>query len=107
MTPEQPFKIVYDLEVMQHLGAIDRQFHSLIRSTVDEQLSYQPDVVTRNRKPLRPPTPLGATWELRIGPNNRFRVLYQIIPDVREVYILGIGVKVGSQLLINGENLDL
>ncbi len=106
MTPEQAFKIIYDLEVIQHFVAIDRQFHSLIRCTIDEQLSYQPDVVTRNRKPLQPPAPLGATWELRIGPNNRFRVLYQIIPDVHEVYVVGIGVKIGNQLLINGKILE-
>jgi mRNA-degrading endonuclease RelE of RelBE toxin-antitoxin system len=40
---------------------------------VDEQLSYQPTLETRNRKLLRP-NPL-APWELRIG---RLRVYYEV-----------------------------
>ena len=105
MTPQQPFKITYDSEVIQHLKAIDRKYRSLIRSTIEEQLSYDPEVKTRNRKPLEKKIRLGATWELRFGPNNRFRVFYQTIPDAHEVYILGIGIKVGNQLSIEKEEL--
>jgi len=47
MTPEQPFELIYDPEVAQHLRAIDRKQHSLIRRTIEEQLRYQPEVETR------------------------------------------------------------
>lgn len=56
MTPEQKFEIIFTRPVIQHLAAIDRKYHSLIRSTIEEQLSYEPELETRNRKPLRPPS---------------------------------------------------
>ena len=49
------YRIIYDVEVRRHLAAIDRKYHSLIRQTIEQQLSHQPDVETRNRKPLQPP----------------------------------------------------
>jgi hypothetical protein len=69
------FKIVYDESVSAHLATIDRKYHSLIRQGIEEQLSYEPEVASRNRKPLRQPAAFGATWEIRLGPDNRFRVL--------------------------------
>ncbi len=74
MTPQQKFEIIFTRPVIQHLAVIDRKYHSLIRSTIEEQLTYEPEVETRNRKPLRPPSQLSATWELRLGSNNEFRV---------------------------------
>ena len=100
------YRIVYDVEVRRHLAAIDRKYHSLIRQTIEQQLSPQPDVETRNRKPLQPPASSGADWELRCGPNNRFRVLYRIAVT-NEVYVLAVGIKDGNRLLIGGEELEL
>jgi hypothetical protein len=45
---------------------------------------------------LRQPAPFEATWELRFGPDNRFRVLYGIDEEDREVQIQAIGVKEGN-----------
>ena len=53
----------------------------------------EPDVETRNRKPLKQPIAFGADWELRLGPDNRFRVFYQIDAERRQVRILAVGVK--------------
>jgi mRNA-degrading endonuclease RelE of RelBE toxin-antitoxin system len=103
MTPQQKFEIIFTRPVFQHLAAIERKYYSLIRSTIEEQLSYEPEVETRNRKPLLEPSELGATWELRFGSSNRFRVFYETNLDTYEVYILGIGVKVGNQLFIGTE----
>ena len=102
-----PYKLVYDPKVAQHLRQIERKHHSLIRQTIREQLSYEPKVETRNRKPLERPTDLGAIWEIRFGPNNRFRVFYDTNPARHEVYILAIGVKRGSRLFIGGEEFEL
>jgi mRNA-degrading endonuclease RelE of RelBE toxin-antitoxin system len=107
MTKNVPFSLVYDPEVRNHLLAIDAKYRSLIRSTIEEQLRHEPDGETRNRKPLEHPAPSGAQWELRLGPDNRFRDFYEVDVQAREVSILAIGVKERSRLLIGGEELTL
>jgi mRNA-degrading endonuclease RelE of RelBE toxin-antitoxin system len=107
MNPRQPFELIYDPQVAQHLANIERKHHSLIRHTIEEQLRYEPEVETQNRKPLLRPTELSATWEIRFGPNNRFRVFYEADQTNGKVYILAIGVKVGRRLFIGGEEFEL
>ena len=77
MAKKRPYELVYDPEVTQHVTMIDRKYHSVIRRTIKEQLSYDPEGETRNRKPLTRPTVFGTAWELRLGPDNRFRVFYR------------------------------
>ncbi len=101
------FSIEFAPETVQHVGVIERKHHSLIRKTIDEQLTYAPEKETRNRKPLEQPAPFGAAWELRFGPGNRFRVFYEVDDDERTVWILAIGVKEGNRLLIAGEEFEL
>lgn len=107
MARQTPFVLVFDTEVKEHLNSIDTKHHSMIRKTIREQLSHEPDVESRNRKPLRKPANSGATWELRFGQNNRFRVLYSIDVENREVQVLAIGIKVNNRLLIGGEEVEL
>ncbi len=54
----------------------------------------------------RQPAPFEATWELRFGPHNRFRVFYEVDRKQRAVWILAIGVKDGSQLFIGREEMQ-
>ncbi len=70
---------------------------------VDEQLTHQPTVETRNRKPMRP-NPL-APWELRIGV---LRVYYDVedIPESK-VYIRAIGIKERNRIRIAGAIFEL
>lgn len=107
MVKRQPYSLVYAPQVKYHLRAIERQHYSLIRRTLEEQLPFEPDVETRNRKPLRQPAVFEAQWELRFGPDNRFRVFYEIDREDRKVYILAIGVKERDRLFIGGEELEL
>jgi mRNA-degrading endonuclease RelE of RelBE toxin-antitoxin system len=100
------FALVFAPEAIGHLGRIDRKDHRLIRETLDEQLRYLPDEVTRNRKPLEQPAPFGATWELRFGPRNRYRVFYEVDRAERVVWVLAIGVKERNRLLIGGEEFN-
>jgi hypothetical protein len=44
-----------------------------------------------------------ASWEFRCGPDNRFRVFYEVDVAAQEVRILAIGVKERNRLLIGGE----
>jgi len=97
------FVLTFAPETLGHLERIERKFHGLIERTIDQQLGHMPDAVTRNRKPLERPSPFGATWELRFGPNNRFRVFYDVDATERTVWILAVGVKEGHRLLIAGE----
>ena len=101
------FAIEFAPETVEHVGAIERKHHSLIRKTIDKQLTYAPEKETRNRKPLEQPAPFGATWELRFGPGNGFRVFYEVDSDERTVWILAIGVKQRNRLLIAGEEFEL
>jgi mRNA-degrading endonuclease RelE of RelBE toxin-antitoxin system len=102
--PRQPkFAVVFAPETLDHLDAIERKHHRLIRRTVREQLSYTPQQVTRNRKPLDPPMPFGATWELRFGPKNRFWVFYKIDTGELTVSVLDVGIKEGNRLFIGQE----
>jgi mRNA-degrading endonuclease RelE of RelBE toxin-antitoxin system len=103
MAKRSPFALVYADEVKQHLRALETKYHSLIRSEAEAQLQVDPKVETRNRKPLKRPIAFGAEWELRLGPDNRFRVFYLVNDESREVRILAVGVKDRNRLLIGGE----
>ena len=55
---------------------------------------------------LEAPAPFGATWELRFGSDNRFRVLYEVDEKLRIVNILAIGLKDHNKLLIAGGEFE-
>jgi mRNA-degrading endonuclease RelE of RelBE toxin-antitoxin system len=107
MVKRQPYTLVYAPEVKRHLRTIERQHYPLIRETLQEQLLFEPDAETRNRKPLRQPAAFEAQWELRFGTDNRFRVFYEIDRENREVHILAIGIKERDRLVIGGEEVEL
>ena len=107
MARKQPYDISYDQATKKHLRAIDAKYHSLIRAEIEEQLQFEPDKETRNRKPLRQPAPFEATWEIRFGPDHSFRVLYGIDKEHHEVQIQAIGVKEGNRLVVAGEEVEL
>src|SRR5437764_47945 len=71
MARKRPFGLSYDPATKEHLRAIEAKYHSLIRSVIEEQLLFEPERETRNRKPLQQPAPLEATWELRLRPPRR------------------------------------
>lgn len=105
MGRRRPFILVYDPKVKEHLRAIEAKYHSLIRATIEEQAQFEPETETRNRKPLQRPMKPEATWELRFGPDNRFRVFYAMDRERHEVQILAIGVKERNRLFIGGEEI--
>ena len=106
MKEEEAFRLVYAPIVREHLRAIERKYYSLIRATIEDQLWLEPTVETKNRKPLKRPLIIGGQWELRFGPDNRFRVFYEIDEGAREVRILAIGVKERDRLYIAGREVE-
>jgi hypothetical protein len=63
-------------EATDHLRALSARQRAMVTDTVEDQLSHQPTVETRNRRPMRP-NPV-APWELRIG---NLRVYYAVDED--------------------------
>ena len=107
MAPRQPYTLIYARGVMKHLKSIDAKYDSLIREKMEEQLLFEPNIETKNRKPLRQPAPFAAQWEIRFGPDNRFRVLYDIDDEHHAVLIVAIGQKEGNRLIVGGEEIAL
>jgi mRNA-degrading endonuclease RelE of RelBE toxin-antitoxin system len=101
------FEIILDKAIATHLVEIDRKDRTLILDEIETQLSYEPVQQTRNRKALRIPNSLNATWELRCGMNNRYRVFYDVDVDSRIVVVLAVGRKMGNRLSIGNEELEL
>lgn len=101
------FDLVYDTEFVSQMRFIERKYHSLIRVTVEQQLAFEADVETRNRKPLTRETEFGARWELRFGDDNELRVFYSVYPEEAKVHILAIGIKVRERLYIGGKEVKL
>src|SRR5262245_14181302 len=106
MARRKSYTLIYARGVTKHLKFIDARYDRLIRETIEEQLQFEPGVATKNRKPLRPPAPFEAEWEIRFGPDNRFRVLYDIDEEHRTVQILAIGEKEGNRLRVGGEEVE-
>jgi mRNA-degrading endonuclease RelE of RelBE toxin-antitoxin system len=105
--PRHPqYQLLFAPETIEHLDAVERKHHGLIRRAIDEQLRYTPERETRNRKPSDRPAPFSATWELRCGPGNRFRVFYEIHTEEQSVMVLAIGIKEGNRLRIGGEEFQ-
>jgi mRNA-degrading endonuclease RelE of RelBE toxin-antitoxin system len=97
------YRIVYSPDAEDHLRALTARQRGIVLDTVDKQLTRQPIVETKNRKPMRP-NPL-ASWELRIG---KLRVYYDLEEEAEKVvYIVAIGVKERNRVWIGGEEVDL
>ena len=106
MMPTRRFSLVYAPEVKQHLKSIERKYHALIRNEIEKGLCFEPDLETKNRKPLLRPVTFEAEWELRFGPGNRFRVFYEVDREQGSVYVLPIGVKDRHRMWIGGEEVE-
>lgn len=107
MAKQPPFSISYVEAFLDHLAYIEARHYGTIQQKIEEQLSFEPDVETRNRKPLRPSPVFPDAWELRFGATNRFRVFYQFDIEARAVVVLAIGVKLRNVLLIAGQEIQL
>ena len=106
MAKRAKFTLSFAPEAVEHLDAVESKYHGLLRRTLKEQLSHTPVQETRNRKPLEQPAPFEATWELRCGPGNRFRLFYAVDADSKTVQVLAIGVKERNRLFIGGEEYE-
>src|SRR5438128_6766130 len=103
MAKRPKFTLSFAPQAVEHMDQIASKYHGLLRRTINEQLTFTPAKETRNRKPLDQPAPFAASWELRCGPGNRFRVFYDVDLEAHQVQVLAIGGKDRNRLLIGGE----
>ncbi len=97
------YLVEYSPEAEHHLSRLKARQQATVFDAVDQQLSHQPNVETRNRKPMRP-NPI-APWELRIG---ILRVYYDIEDDpAPRVKVLAVGKKIRNRVIVGDEELQL
>jgi len=96
------YQIDYSEDAKRDLKSFRKFEQEYILDEVDTNLQYEPHIETRNRKRLDPNEI--ADWELRLG---KIRVLYDIEEAVKIVAIQAVGVKIGNQLFIRNERVDL
>ncbi len=98
-----PYRIEFSPETIHHFQSLTARQRSLVLAAVEEQLSHQPAVETRNRKPMRP-NPL-APWELRV---EECRIDYDVVDDPEPVVlVLAVGVKDRARVILGGEEIEL
>ena len=107
MVKRKKFLLIYAPITKLHLKTIERKYYSLIRTTIEKELQFEPDVETKNRKPLKRQVTFEAEWELRFGPDNRFRVFYDIDMEFHNIHILAIGIKEKNHLFIGEKEVKL
>jgi mRNA-degrading endonuclease RelE of RelBE toxin-antitoxin system len=108
------YQIILAKSIRKDLEHIPKKHHSSIREAIETQLTHEPNLETGNRKPLTAPIQ-NATWELRCGEQNRYRILYEVTnaedndSEVIEVLgiveVLAVGEKRLEKLLIQGREV--
>jgi mRNA-degrading endonuclease RelE of RelBE toxin-antitoxin system len=97
------FRIEYSPETEAHLRYLSKAQQITVLDAVEKQLQFQPDIETKNRKPMRP-NPV-APWELRIG-NLRIYYDFKTLDD-QVVFIRAVGVKYRNKVKIGNEEIPL
>jgi mRNA-degrading endonuclease RelE of RelBE toxin-antitoxin system len=96
------YRIKFTHSALDDLDYYRRSEQQLILDHIEAQLTHQPSIKTRNRKPLRQ-NQISA-WEIRIG---RYRVFYNVDETKRVVDIRMIGRKEGNRLFVRGMEYTL
>lgn len=91
------FIVDFTVDAIDDLQIFRKFERQRIFAAIEEQLTHQPSVETRNRKPLD----LNelAEWELRVDP---FRIFYDVDHANAVVTIIAVGKKEGNRLYIRG-----
>ncbi|MFN0136266.1 MAG: type II toxin-antitoxin system RelE family toxin [Phycisphaerae bacterium] len=97
------YRIEFAADAIEHLRGFAARDRRRLIDAIEQQLSHQPTVETRNRKAMRP-NPL-APRELRVG---EFRVYFDVMDKPESaVRVLAVGVKRGNQVFIGDEEIEI
>ena len=97
-----PYAVEFSPQAKEHLKRLRAFDRKTLVIAIQRRLSAEPTRETRNQFRMRE-NPL-APWELRVG---TLRAFYDVLEDRRTVLIVAVGRKVGSRLLIGGEEIQL
>jgi mRNA-degrading endonuclease RelE of RelBE toxin-antitoxin system len=100
------YRVVYTNNAREHIRLVEKKYHSLIRTEIEKQLAYSPQLKTKNRKYMGHSWAFG-TWELRCGPGNRFRIFCDVDENTATVFITAIGIKRRDRLYIANQEVPL
>ena len=97
------FRIEYAPATVGHLKALTARQQSTVLDGVERNLSVDPMVETRNRKPMRPNP--RAPWELRLGD---LRIYFDVVIEPEPVVVvLAVGVKERNAVRIGKAVINL
>lgn len=97
-----PYQILISPEALDHIRNFPARQRRIVTNAIALQLTNEPTIETRNRKPMRP-NPI-APWELRIG---EFRVYYDVREPDAIVDVRAVGIKERNQVRIGGDIIEL
>src|SRR5262249_9305027 len=96
------FEVVFTESALDDLRFFKKREQNIILKAVEQQLTTEPLMETRNRKPLRPNDL--SEWEVRVG---SYRVFYNIDEANRQVMIKAVGWKEHNKIFIRGKEYQL
>ena len=96
------YRIVFTPSADEDLEWFQKTEQRIIIETTIGQLTHEPMIMTKNRKPLRP-NPIAA-WAIRIGD---YRVFYDVDSAASLVTVRAVGYKDHNVLLIRGQEVPL
>lgn len=97
------YRIAYSPAALVHPRSLTKPQQGATLDGVAAQLTDQPGIETRNRKPMRP-NPV-APWELRLGD---LRVYYETEHSPAAVVtILAVDIKIRNVVFIGNEAIEL
>jgi mRNA-degrading endonuclease RelE of RelBE toxin-antitoxin system len=96
------FDIGFTESALEDIAWFQARDRRIVFDGIQQQLTDEPVVETRNRKKLRPNRT--AEWEVRIGV---FRVFYDVGVDQQVVEVKVVGRKSGSKVLVRGKEFRL
>ncbi len=96
------YTVEYTPKATEDLKWFSKREQKIIIDGIDDNLTYEPTVKTRNRKQMRPNDV--AEWELRLGD---FRILYNVDEIVRIVEVQRVGEKRGNRFLFRGREGEI
>jgi mRNA-degrading endonuclease RelE of RelBE toxin-antitoxin system len=97
-----PYRIEYSPVSEMHLRTLTARQRTTVLDAIDAQLTHDPTIGTRNRKPMRP-NPV-APLELRVG---NLRVYFDVDERDSIVFVRAIGLKIGNKVRIGREVIEL
>lgn len=99
----QPYKVGFEPQAIEHLQNLKAHERTRVIAEIEKQLVYQPTVVTAHRKRLRGDALY--PWQLSVG---YLRVYYEVSDEPEKlVSVTAIGIKIGNQLWIGGQETIL